>query len=156
LFGHTIPQKLFRTYIVVIFLGSILLYLPISLQHGYSMVLDNDVNMREYTYWDAMFIAVSALTNTGLTPAVISETLTKFGQVVMIILMEFGGLGLMTIIYLIWNLFRFKNKKSNLNQIIMLQSERGNEKIAGTFNSLKVSVIFILCCQVFFMFMYSF
>jgi Trk-type K+ transport system membrane component len=44
---------------------------------------------------------VSALTNTGLTPTIISETLTPFGQTVMIVLMEFGGLGLMTVIYLI-------------------------------------------------------
>jgi hypothetical protein len=51
LFGQTIPQKLFRAYIVVIFLGSILLYLPISLHNGeYKMVLDNDINTRAYTY----------------------------------------------------------------------------------------------------------
>jgi trk system potassium uptake protein TrkH len=77
------------------------LYLPISLKNGYSMVLDNDINTRAYTYWDALFIGVSALTNTGLTPAVISDTLTPFGQFVMIILMEFGGIGLMTVIYMI-------------------------------------------------------
>jgi trk system potassium uptake protein TrkH len=65
------------------------------------MTLDNDATKRAYTYWDALFIGVSAITNTGLTPAVISDTLTTFGQVVMIILMEFGGLGLMTIIFLI-------------------------------------------------------
>jgi hypothetical protein len=50
-----------------------------------------------------------------------------------------------------------KPKKSiDLNQLIMLQSEKGNEKIGGTYKTLKISVIFILCSQLFFAFLMSF
>lgn len=104
-FGSTISQILFRGYLLIVILGSIFLYLPISIQahngQKYMMVIDNDGQLKSYTFWDSLFITISALTNTGLSPAIISRTMTIFGQVVMLILMEIGGLGLLTIVFLI-------------------------------------------------------
>jgi Trk-type K+ transport system membrane component len=47
-------------------------------------------------------------------------------------------------------------KNINLNQIIMLQAERGNEKIAGTYKSLKYSVLFIIILEILFGFLMAF
>jgi Trk-type K+ transport system membrane component len=45
----------------------------------------------------------------------------------------------------------FRPKKNiDLNQIIILQAERGNEKISGTYKSLKYSVIFIIVLEILF------
>ncbi|GHU31825.1 hypothetical protein FACS1894166_04000 [Bacilli bacterium] len=37
IFGKTMPQKMFRAYLLAIVIGAILLYLPISLQHGHQI-----------------------------------------------------------------------------------------------------------------------
>jgi Trk-type K+ transport system membrane component len=44
----------------------------------------------------------------------------------------------------------------NLNQIIILQAERGNEKISGTYKSLKYSVILIIVLEIIFGFLMAF
>jgi Trk-type K+ transport system membrane component len=48
-----------------------------------------------------MFVACSAITDTGLTPVIVSSTYTIFGQIVILLLIEIGGLGLITVIFLI-------------------------------------------------------
>ncbi|MDR0985345.1 MAG: hypothetical protein LBL60_00135 [Mycoplasmataceae bacterium] len=153
IFGSTIPQRLFRGYLFLIVVGSVLLFLPISLQSKGIMQTSDD--SKSYSFWDAMFVACSAITDTGLTPVIVSSTYTIFGQIVILLLIEIGGLGLITVIFLIWHMLKPK-KSIDLNQLIMLQSEKGNEKIGGTYKTLKISVIFILCSQLFFAFLMSF
>lgn len=143
---------------LLIIVGSLLLWAPVSLQNnGYMSVIEADGTLQwnNYYFYDALFIACSAITDTGLSPAVISYTFTGFGQAVILILIEVGGIGLMTIIFLLWHMMRPK-KNINLNQIIMLQAERGNEKIAGTYKSLKYSVLFIIILEILFGFLMAF
>ncbi len=45
---------------------------------------------------DAFFLATSAVCVTGLSPVVVNEDLSLFGQIVLLALMQLGGLGLMT------------------------------------------------------------
>lgn len=152
--GSTIPQRLFRIYFVMIILGGVLLYLPISLQHGYIKYNWEGHPTTKYTFWDSLFISASALSTTGLSTCEISETLTIFGQVVVIFLVQVGGIGIITIFFLVWNTFRPKRRRS-INQIIILQSERGNEKIAPTYRSIRISVITIFIVEFIFALIYS-
>jgi Trk-type K+ transport system membrane component len=46
---------------------------------------------------NAFFVAVSCGTVTGLSTVAIPETFTHFGEVVMMVLMQLGGLGIMTV-----------------------------------------------------------
>jgi trk system potassium uptake protein TrkH len=46
---------------------------------------------------NAFFVAVSCGTVTGLSTLAIPETFTHFGEVVMMVLMQLGGLGIMTV-----------------------------------------------------------
>lgn len=153
--GSTIPQKLFRVYFITIIIGAVLLYLPISLQHGYTKYDWSGEKIGSYSFWDSLFISASALSTTGLSPCEISETLTIFGQVIVILLVQIGGIGIITIFYLLWNLFRPKKNK-NINQIIILQSERGNVKIAPTFKAIRISVVIIFIVEFAFAIIYSF
>jgi trk system potassium uptake protein TrkH len=73
----------------------------VSLNHPGEMIVFNNPEPVPYYFYDAMFIACSSITDTGLSPAIISETFSGFGQAVVLILIEIGGLGLMTIIFLL-------------------------------------------------------
>src|SRR5918999_1456647 len=64
-------------------LGTLLLKLPVSTQNGISWV-------------DALFVSVSAASVTGLSSVEFSDTFTKFGDVVIMLLIQVGGLGIMT------------------------------------------------------------
>lgn len=78
-------QQIALGFFVVILLGSVLLSLPIAQQVPIS-------------YIDNLFIATSAVCVTGLSPLVVSESYTIFGQVIIMLLMQIGGLSLMTFI----------------------------------------------------------
>lgn len=49
-------------------------------------------------YWDALLLSTSAVCVTGLTPyANLSQTLSLFGQIVLVLLVQIGGLGFITL-----------------------------------------------------------
>jgi trk system potassium uptake protein TrkH len=64
-------------------LGTLLLKLPASTHNGISWV-------------DALFVSVSAASVTGLSSVEFSDTFTKFGGLVVMLLIQIGGLGIMT------------------------------------------------------------
>lgn len=71
------------SFLVVIIIGSMLLMLPNSTYGGIS-------------YADAFFVSTSAVCITGLTPIDVYATFTPMGIVVLAILIQIGGLGVMT------------------------------------------------------------
>ncbi|MDU0352611.1 TrkH family potassium uptake protein [Paraglaciecola aquimarina] len=77
------PAILFVGFIVLIILGSILLMLPIASNQVTGII-------------DAIFTATSAVTVTGLVVVDTGTHFTLFGQVVIAILIQAGGLGFMT------------------------------------------------------------
>lgn len=79
------PLFFLFAYILVIGLGGLLLCLPISSQSGQATNLV-----------DSIFVSTSATCVTGLTPVVSGEYWNLFGQIVIIILIQLGGLGVMT------------------------------------------------------------
>ncbi len=64
-------------------LGTLLLKLPASTQEGISWV-------------DAFFVSVSAASVTGLSSVDFTATFTTFGSIVVMLLVQVGGLGIMT------------------------------------------------------------
>ena len=74
------------SFIVTILIGSILLFLPISLNKGSSI-----------TYMDSFFVSTSALCVTGLTPVNVAETFNIFGKIIIAILIQIGGLGCISV-----------------------------------------------------------
>ncbi len=85
------PRKKLSPYLVillgflgVIAAGTVLLILPFSTREGISFV-------------DALFLSTSSVCITGLATVNLSETLTGFGQAVVCLLIQVGGLGFVTI-----------------------------------------------------------
>lgn len=82
------PILLALVYLGLIVLGTGLLWLPIA--HGGGVALG-----------DAAFTATSAITVTGLTVVETGQDYTLFGQVVIAMLIQIGGLGIMTVAALV-------------------------------------------------------
>lgn len=87
-FANLTPaQQIALSFFGVIFIGTVLLALPIS------------NNPQQYaTVLDHLFTATSAVCVTGLSTIVVADQYSLFGQMVIIGLMQVGGLGLMTLI----------------------------------------------------------
>lgn len=82
-----IPIKIIMSFAIVIFLGSFLLSLPFS-QSGSSQA----------TYFDHLFNAVSMVAVTGLYTEPVAQTYTTIGQIIVLLLIKLGGLGLITLV----------------------------------------------------------
>ena len=111
------------SFIPVILLGTFLLCLPISSKTG------------EWTnFIDSLFTSVSATCVTGL---IVFDTFTHwtvFGQLVILTMIQIGGLGLMTIITMI---SIFLRKKINMRERKMMMQSSGNTQIDGTLKLVK-------------------
>lgn len=81
----TPAQRIIIWFIIPIISGAFLLYLPFSSEGP------------EVSLIDALFTATSAFCVTGLTSVNIPQTFSLFGEWIIIILMQLGGLGVMTI-----------------------------------------------------------
>ena len=79
-------QIIILGFAAVILLGSFLLMLPISTQDGQGS-----------TFTDALFTATSAVCVTGLVVQDTATYWTTFGQVVVISLIQIGGMGVVTV-----------------------------------------------------------
>jgi trk system potassium uptake protein len=77
------PQILVLGFLSVILIGAILLTLPVS-------------NTKGCTFIDALFTSTSAVCVTGLIVKDIPNDFTLFGQIVIMLLIQIGGLGYMT------------------------------------------------------------
>ena len=80
-------RRIALSFLGVILGGAILLMLPISNRDGQSL-----------RFLDALFTATSATCVTGLTVITPVDQFNHFGQIVLIFLMQIGGIGLMTLV----------------------------------------------------------
>lgn len=87
--GHlSAPKKVSLSFLAVIIFGAIVLSLPFANKHHAASFLDN------------LFISTSAVCVTGLSPLTVVDQYNLFGQIVLIILVQIGGLGFLTFLYL--------------------------------------------------------
>ena len=152
--GKTIFQFFFRVYLFTILIGALILYSGCT--HS-EWTIRNTITAgtHPYTFWNALFIACSAFSNTGLTCFNIDSFYNFWGEFIIFLLIWLGGMGIISLFYVIWNAFK-DPKDVKFNQIILLQSERGTTKLGNTFKAIRFSVLFVMCVQVFFGFIYAF
>lgn len=79
-------QIIMLSFLIAILVGSALLSLPISAKNGESV-----------SYIDALFTATTATCVTGLVTLPTATTWSVFGQIVILVLIQIGGLGIITI-----------------------------------------------------------
>ena len=79
-------QIILLSFLGVILVGSLLLSLPFATQNGETV-----------PYIDALFTATTATCVTGLVTLPTATTWSLFGQIVILILVQAGGLGIITV-----------------------------------------------------------
>ncbi len=128
--GLSYPRLVGLGFLAVILAGTLLLMLPVSNRDG--MVP---------AFTDAFFTATSATCVTGLVVFDTYQHWTLFGQLVIIFLIQIGGLGFMTVIAMFSILVRRKiglREKSLLQESVNLQQMSGvvrmiKKIVSGTF-----------------------
>ena len=110
-------QILVLGFASMIVLGTILLSLPVASADGRSMGLIN-----------ALFESTSAVCVTGLTVVSTAHDLTLFGQIVILVLLQIGGLGFMTMATMI---FLLLGKRITLRERLIMQQALNQFSIQG-------------------------
>lgn len=122
------------SFIGLILIGSLLLILPISLKEGQSI-----------SYIDALFMSTSAVTITGLTSLTnIHETLSTFGQVTLVLLVQIGGLSVITLSVFILMLFK---AKIGINERVLIRESLNQNSMQGVVKRVKKIVITALIIE---------
>lgn len=85
-FTLSTTQIILLSFLAAVFVGSLLLSLPISSADG-----------RSVPYIDALFTATTATCVTGLVTLPTATTWSVFGQIVILVLIQVGGLGVITV-----------------------------------------------------------
>lgn len=106
--------------------GAILLYLPYT-------------GKKPITFIDALFIASSAFTVTGLSPVDIGAQFNLLGEVVILLLIQIGGLGIVTVTMLI---FVFLNKKVSLQNRFLIMVTWNIDEAGGVVKLIKHLAIY--------------
>lgn len=156
--GSTIPKVMFRVYSLIIIIGALLLCCPFSLQK-INGVQSDGFNNKNFNFLQALFIACSGFSNTGLTPVTIFKYFNWFGQFVLLIIIEIGGMGTFALSFWIWGLIKKifkKDEKKDIRLLQILQSERGGNRLSDSFRIISIAFTFLFIVQIIFAFIYSF
>lgn len=111
------------SFLVVILLGSLLLSLPVS-----------SVNGNAVSYLDALFTATTATCVTGLVTLPTVTTWSVFGQTVILILIQVGGMGVITIMSALMILL---NKRMGIGDRLLLQDAFNLNSLYGIVQFVK-------------------
>src|SRR5699024_3723975 len=109
-FRLTSFQIIVTYYFLTVSFATIALSMPFALQDGVKM-----------SFIDAFFLAASAVSVTGLTTVNLSETFSTTGIVIIIFVLQIGGIGIMTISTFFWMLF---GKKVTLKQRQLIMTDQ--------------------------------
>lgn len=121
------------SFLFVILLGSVLLSLPISTADGVWT-----------PFLDSLFTATSATCVTGLSIYDTGTYWSLFGQIVILCMIQIGGLGFMTIISMV---SIFTKRKISLTERKLLMQSAGNMRISGIVRLMKNIIFATLCFE---------
>lgn len=128
------PARLFTfSFLFLIVLGTLLLLLPVSTTKGISFV-------------NALFTSTSAVCVTGLIVVDTSSYFTLFGKTVIMLLIQSGGLGVLT--FTSYFSYFFKGSSSYENQIAISDIANTN-RLGEVFITLKRILVITLLIELF-------
>ncbi|MEK3715407.1 TrkH family potassium uptake protein [Paenibacillus sp. FSL R7-0333] len=134
-FGHlklTPPKILSLGFVLLIAAGTLLLSLPAASTGG------------RISFIDALFMATSATCVTGLAVIDTGTQLSTFGQIVLLVLFQFGGLGFVTMATLITLVL---NKRISLKERLLLQESMNQNSMQGIVKLIRRVLIYSLVIQ---------
>ena len=135
-------QIILLSFLVTILVGSVLLALPISSANGEAV-----------PYLDALFTATTSTCVTGLVTLPTVSTWSVFGQIVILILIQVGGLGIITIMS---GLMLLLNKKMGISDRLLIQDAFNLNTMSGLAKFVKNVLFGTLIIEVIGAIMYMF
>lgn len=127
------PRILALAFGGLILIGGILLNLPLASQNGASIGIIN-----------AIFTSASAVCVTGLVVVNTAKHWSLFGQVIIILLIQVGGLGLMTMATLVAMLM---GKKITLKERLVIKEQLNQDSISGLVRLVKYIILSTLLIE---------
>ena len=128
----TPPMLLVGFYLTFIALGAAALWLPVS-------------HFGDVGWQEALFTSVSAVTVTGLVVVDTGSAFTLFGQAVILILMQMGGLGLMTFAVFVLSAI---GMRVGLSQHLILREDLNQTSIDDLVTLVRTIFIVALGCEI--------
>ena len=122
-FTLSTTQIILLSFLLTILVGSLLLALPISAANGIAV-----------PYLDALFTATTATCVTGLVTLPTVSTWSVFGQAVILLLIQIGGLGVITIMS---GLMILLNKKMGIGDRLLIQDAFNLNTMSGLVHFVK-------------------
>lgn len=123
-FTKSYARMFLLIYLVFSIIGALALKMPIASKTPLKFV-------------DTLLLSVSAMSTTGLSSINFAD-LTLFGQVVLILIMEFGGMG----IYMLFALFLTNSgSKIGVEQRVFLANEQNLPSLRGVIRTTKKSFL---------------
>ena len=116
-------QIILLSFLVVIFMGTVLLALPISSADG-----------KPVPILDALFTATTSTCVTGLVVVPTVSSWSLFGQIVILLLIQIGGLGVITIMS---GLMILLHRKMNIGDRLLLQDAFNLNSLSGLVRFVK-------------------
>ena len=125
--------KILISFLSIAIIGCFLLCLPISHNDG-----------KWFSFIDGLFTSVSAVCVTGLTVIDVTANLTVFGKIVLMMLIQIGGLGFITINSL---LFLILGKKITFEKRLTIKETFNQESVQGMVKLVKKILIFVFITE---------
>ena len=122
-FSLSTTHMIMLSFLVVILAGSLLLSLPVSSASG-----------KAVPYLDALFTATTATCVTGLVTLPTVTTWSVFGQAVILVLIQVGGLGVITIVSALMILL---HKRMGIGDRLLLQDAFNLNSLSGIVRFVK-------------------
>lgn len=126
-FSLSTTQIILLSFLVTILVGSGLLALPISSATG-----------KPVPYLDALFTATTATCVTGLVTLPVVSTWSVFGQIVILVLIQIGGLGIITVMSGVMILL---HKRMGIGDRLLIQDAFNLNTMAGLISFVKKVVL---------------
>ncbi|MRX73288.1 Ktr system potassium uptake protein D [Bacillus lacus] len=132
-------QKLTPVQIIVLYyslavtVSVVLLSLPIAHQDGTA-----------WSFIDALFTAVSAVSVTGLTVVNTADTFSVPGIFILMFVLQFGGIGIMTLGTFIWLVM---GKKIGLKERRLIMTDQNQTNLSGIVNLMRQILLLILTIE---------
>lgn len=120
-------------YLLAVVVSVILLSLPFVTKPGV-----------KWTFIDALFTSVSAVSVTGLSVVTISDTFTTAGIIVLALILQLGGLGIMALGTFVWII---TGKKIGLQRRRLIMAHHNQGNLSGLVELMRSILIVIISIE---------
>lgn len=126
-------QLIVAYYFLAVSVSVLLLSLPVAHKPGV-----------EFAFIDRLFTAVSAVSVTGLTTVSTAETFSVPGIFILAFVLQFGGIGIMTLGTFVWLIM---GKKIGLKERQLIMADQNQVNLSGIVNLIRQIIVLILLIE---------